>query len=88
MEPNGRVENGIFIFNEPYKVNWSDWVCDHRDCESIILDRPKEDRCIWVVAYAMNKNANDKLNEYRNTLTGVRRLTCLPSEELKILWHV
>lgn len=81
MEQKGRIEDGIFIFDEPYKVKWIDWVTEHGECDAIMVNKHIVDGMVLIVAYAMSENSNSYLRKNKCKYKGNGYLIGVPWEE-------
>ena len=63
---NLREKDGIIYLINPVKMNYSDWMFDHLDCDTIIQDDPTNSDDITILCYAKNKDFNSYLRQVRN----------------------
>ena len=65
-QENIREENGIVFLVKPLKILYSDWIFDHLDCDTVILDDPTHSDDITVLCFAKSKEYNKELRRVRN----------------------
>lgn len=69
----------ITILSQPIEANWSQWLVDHPDCDTICED-VETGETIRVYAFASSQEGNRELGEYRNLqLAGIPILKGLSS---------
>ena len=88
-EPKFTVENGIAFYEEPYTVDYSKFVSEHLDCDSIIKDNNQNySDIVQVIAFATKQEFNETLNDVLNTKysNGYRRLKHLSLVGLNSIW--
>ena len=67
-------EEGIYFYDNPLTIDRYKFLYEHMDCDSIIESKPEddEDGIIYVLAYAIKKEFNKKLEAlfYNNNYSG------------------
>ena len=88
-EPKYIVKDGIAFYEEPYTIDYSKFVSEHLDCDSIIKDNSQNySDIVQVIAFATKQEFNEALNNILNTTytKGYRRLRHLSSVGLNSIW--
>lgn len=88
-EPKYTVKDGIAFYEEPYSIDYSIFVSEHLDCDSIIKDNNQDySDIVQVIAFATKQEFNDALNEVLNTKynNGYKRLRHLSTVGLNSIW--
>lgn len=82
--PETYEKNGIIYFREPYKINFSQWLENHLDCDSVVKSQINYSPIGEIVCYAKNKNYNIQLQEdYAGMYLEVYALLrCMSTEEV------
>ena len=66
-EPKSTIKNGIAFYEEPYIIDYSIFVSNHLDCDSIIKDEAQYSDIVQVIAYATQERFNDTLRDVLNS---------------------
>ena len=45
--------DGIIYFKEPYRADYSTWLAEHLDCDTIISEFDFDNSIVCVICYAM-----------------------------------
>lgn len=53
--------DGIIYFKEPYRADYSTWLAQHLDCDTIISEFDFDNSIVCVICYASSSNFNDDL---------------------------
>ena len=88
-EPKYTIKDGIAFYEEPYTIDYSKFVSEHLDCDSIIKDNSQNySDIVQVIAFATKQEFNEALNNILNTTytQGYRRLRHLSSVGLNSIW--
>ncbi len=88
-EPKYTVKDGIAFYEEPYTIDYSKFVSEHLDCDSIIIDNSQNySDIVQVIAFATKQEFNETLNGILKTnyAKGYRRLRHLSSVGLNSIW--
>lgn len=51
-EPKYTVKDGIAFYEEPYSIDYAQFVSEHLDCDSIIKDNQDYNDIVQVIAFA------------------------------------
>lgn len=80
-EPKYTVKDGIAFYEEPYTIDYSVFVSEHLDCDSIIKDNQDYDDIVQVIAFATKEEFNDTLKDVLDSKfsNGYKRLRHLSS---------
>ena len=87
-EPKYTVKDGIAFYEEPYIIDYSQFVSEHLDCDSIIKDDQDYNDIVQVIAFATKEEFNDALKDVLDTKfnNGYKRLRHLSSVGLNSMW--
>lgn len=87
-EPKYTVKDGIAFYEEPYIIEYSQFVSEHLDCDSIIKDNQDYNDIVQVIAFATKEEFNDTLKDVLDTKfnNGYKRLRHLSSVGLNSIW--
>lgn len=88
-EPKYIVKDGIAFYEEPYTIDYSKFMSEHLDCDSIIKDNSQNySDIVQVIAFATKQEFNEALNNILSTThaRGYRRLRHLSSVGLNSIW--
>lgn len=84
---NTHEKEGIVYFNEPYKVNFWEWIDEHIGLDTLIMKNPVklEKDVIYVIAFAKNKSYNAKLNAINKRSKHTTLIRGIPEEDLSCI---
>lgn len=59
-------KDGIVYFKTPFKVDYSEWLAKHLDCDSIIKRGDNSSDSVIIVCYASSSSYNRSLRNLRD----------------------
>lgn len=82
--PETYEKNGIIYFKEPYRINFSQWLENHLDCDSVVKSQIQYSPVGEIICYAKNKEYNIRLQEEYSDMDSDRYalLRCMSTEEV------
>ena len=82
--PETYEKNGVIYFREPYKINFTQWLESHLDCDSVVKSQMQYSPMGEVICYAKDKKYNVRLQEEFAEMDSnlYALLRCLSTEEI------
>lgn len=75
-------KDGIIYFKEPYRVNMTEWLENHLDCDVLASEVDFNNCILSVIAYPSSCENNEKLAKVKTAFENSRLLQGMLSEEV------